>query len=354
VELTNSKRMLYSASHVSSKLTDDERRAFEGNTVGALAKVNVLRALDLGRENHALIGEQIGRLSTGLQRQMNQVLAASTRLTAEPTAHLQIAQSIASVPDSTILAFARIVSTISPAQNDLHLLSDLYEMQIKISPVGRLYLERLEMFPVGVEKGELVFTVPMAPGESTTISHKEWSVSSRGYEDVVQDFFESYSEQGVTEKTDSSTAAETDVRRSNTLNFGATLSGSYGPVSLTTTFGLTSAKDERESVKNSMQRNLEVTQKSSARVRHEHKVSLKRESKQGMDSSSFKTIINSSSDAVRIDYFKMMRKWRTDLYRYGMRMTYDICVPTPGSGFGRAGDGSRSSMPYCAHLWSSA
>jgi hypothetical protein len=26
----------------------------------------------------------------------------------------------------------------------------------------------------------------------------------------------------------------------------------------------------------------------------------------------------------------MMRKWRTDLYRYGLRMTYDITIPTPG------------------------
>jgi len=330
MKLTNSKRMLYSASHLSSKLTEEERRAIDGKPAGAIRKVNLLRALNLNQDGHAQLADQIGQVAPGIQKQMRQLLTASTRLAADPVSHLQIAKAVAVIPDSTVLAFARIASSISTGDDHLHLLSDLYEMQTKVSPVGRLYLERIEMFPAGVERGEMVFTVPMAPGESTTISHKEWSTSSRGYEDVVQDSFEGYSERGVTEKTDSSTAAESEVHQSNTLNFGATLSGSYGPVSLTTNVGLTKASDERQSVKASMQRNQEITEKSSARVRQEHKVSIKIETKQGMDQTSYKTITNPSTDAVRIDYYKMMRKWRTDLYRYGLRMTYDICIPTPG------------------------
>jgi hypothetical protein len=234
------------------------------------------------------------------------------------------------VSSDIVSTFAKLTQSLAPDVGHLSLLNDLYDLQSRVSPIGRLYLERIEMFPIGVERGEMVFTVPMAPGESTTISHKEWSTSSRGYEDVVQDSFENYSEKGVTEKTDASTASESEVHQSNTLNFGATLSGSYGPVSLTTTLGVGSASDERSTVKTSMQRNREVTEKSSARVRQEHKVSIKIESKQGMDQTSFKTITNPSADAVRIDYYKMMRKWRTDLYRYGLRMTYDITVPSPG------------------------
>jgi hypothetical protein len=34
--------------------------------------------------------------------------------------------------------------------------------------------------------------------------------------------------------------------------------------------------------------------------------------------------------AMRVDYYRMMRKWRTDLFRYGLRLTYDIAIPTPG------------------------
>lgn len=330
MELTNSKRLLYSASYVTSKLTEEEQRRLNGKGSGALKKVNLLRALNVGREAYGRIGEQIRLEAPALRDDLERLLGASRRLAQEPSAQLAVAQIVAPIPDLAVVEFARIASATAPAAARLGFLSDVYQLQMKVFPIGELYLERLEMFPVGVEKGELIFTVPMAPGESTTISHKEWSVSTRGYEDIVQDFFESYSERGVTEKTDTASSTESDVRRSNTLNFGATLSGSYGPVSLTTTLGLSTSKEDREAVKSSMQRNREVTEKSSARVRQEHKVSMKIETKQGLDATSFKTITNDSTDAVRLDYYKMMRKWRTDLYRYGLRMTYDITIPTPG------------------------
>jgi hypothetical protein len=34
---------------------------------------------------------------------------------------------------------------------------------------------------------------------------------------------------------------------------------------------------------------------------------------------------------MRIDYFKRVRKWQTDLYRYGVRLTYDVVLPDPGA-----------------------
>jgi hypothetical protein len=33
---------------------------------------------------------------------------------------------------------------------------------------------------------------------------------------------------------------------------------------------------------------------------------------------------------MRIDYFKRVRKWQSDLYRYGVRLTYDVVLPDPG------------------------
>ena len=131
------------------------------------------------------------------------------------------------------------------------------------------------MYPAGVQKGELVFTVPMAPHETVTISHKEWSTSTREFEEIVQDFFESYSERGVAEKTDASMSSENEAKHSSAINFGASLSGGYGGVTLTTTLGLATTKEERQSVKQSLQKNREVTEKASARTRKEHKVSMK-------------------------------------------------------------------------------
>src|SRR5262249_50160015 len=31
------------------------------------------------------------------------------------------------------------------------------------------------------------------------------------------------------------------------------------------------------------------------------------------------------------DYFSIMRKWHVGLYRYGLRLTYDIAIPEPGA-----------------------
>jgi len=32
-----------------------------------------------------------------------------------------------------------------------------------------------------------------------------------------------------------------------------------------------------------------------------------------------------------VDYFKRVRKWQSDLYRYGVRLTYDVVLPDPGA-----------------------
>jgi hypothetical protein len=34
---------------------------------------------------------------------------------------------------------------------------------------------------------------------------------------------------------------------------------------------------------------------------------------------------------MRIDYFSIMRKWHVGLYRYGLRLTYDLAIPEPGA-----------------------
>jgi hypothetical protein len=101
-------------------------------------------------------------------------------------------------------------------------------------------------------------------------------------------------------------------------------------VSLTTTLGLNNSNETHDSLSSSMHQIKEVTEKASARARQEHKVSVKLESTKGTEDKSFRTIANPGANARRIDYYKMMRKWKTDLFRYGLRMTYDLSIPTPG------------------------
>lgn len=324
--LTSSKRLLFTANYVTTVLTEADHKSMAGKPQRAMQNLNFVRALGVLPADVPALRSKTARAPKGSQADLGRVLDIAAHMAEHPALHLTHAAALASVSPELLLKFA---SMLPPARVP-EILVDAFQYQLKIHPVGRLYLERLEMYPVGVERGEMVFTLPMAPGETVAVSHKEWSTSAREFEQIVQDSFETYSEQGVAEKTDVSMSTENQAKHGNTLNFGATLSGGYGPVSLTTTLGLTNTSEQQQSVKQSTQRNSEVTHKASARARQEHKVSLKLETRTGVEDTNFKSITNPSPSAVRIDYYRMMRKWQTDLYRYGLRLTYDLTIPTPG------------------------
>lgn len=208
-----------------------------------------------------------------------------------------------------------------------------FQTRMTVEPVGNLHLERIEMYPVGVERGELVHSLPLAPGETVNISHKEWSVTEREFEDLVQDSFEGYSEQGVAEKTDIAMSNDSQSQHATALNVGASLSASYSSVTLSTSFGYNATTNDTRSRKDSRNHSMEITKKASGRTKKDHKVTFKVTSVAGSEDQSVRVISNASpTDSMRIDYFQLARKWKIDLLRYGLRMTYDIVIPNPGAG----------------------
>lgn len=208
-----------------------------------------------------------------------------------------------------------------------------FQSRMEIEPIGNLHLERIEMYPAGIERGELIHSVPMAPSETVNISHKEWSVTESEFEDIVDDYFEGYSETGVAEKNDMSMSNDSQTKHSTALNLGASLSASYASVTLSTNFGYNATSDDEQSRKDSRNHSIDITKKASARTKKEHKVTFKVTSVTGSEDESVRVISNpSDQDAMRIDYFQLARKWKVDLLRYGLRMTYDIVIPNPGSG----------------------
>ena len=208
-----------------------------------------------------------------------------------------------------------------------------FQSRMAIEPVGNLHLERVEMYPAGVERGELVHSIPLAPGETVNISHKEWSITEKEFEDIVNDYFEGYSEQGVAEKSDIAMSNESQSQHATALNLGASLSASYGSVTLSTNFGYNATSNDSQSRKDSRNHSMEITKKASARTKKDHKVTFKVTSVVGSEDQSVRVISNPSpTESMRIDYFQLARKWKLDLLRYGLRMTYDIVIPNPGSG----------------------
>lgn len=212
-----------------------------------------------------------------------------------------------------------------------------FEYRAPITPVGQIHLERLEMTPVGVEHGELVHSVPLTPKETVNVTHREWSVTSQTFENLTQDAFEGFSEQGVTEKTDLSQASDVESKHSSSLDVNGSVSATYngGAYSVTANaaFDYGSKEDQQQSEKRSVAHSMAVTRNASARTKKEHKTSFRVSSVAGAEDLAVQVITNpSDTEAMRVDYYQLLRKWRVDLIRYGLRMTYDIAIPNPGYG----------------------
>ncbi|MFC5828279.1 hypothetical protein [Nonomuraea insulae] len=203
-------------------------------------------------------------------------------------------------------------------------------------PIGMLNLERIEMVPIGVQRGELVSTIPLAPGEETAVTHKEWSVTSKEFTTIVTDALEEVSETGVTDNTDLSQSTASQSQHSNQFNITGTVQGGIPIISGSSTSGFTSQGSTSESANESIKHAHATTQKASSRSRREHKVSISTTTVTGESETSTRVLKNTQKDPIRIDYFSLMRKWRVRLYRYGLRLTYDLVVPEPGAAMRRA------------------
>ena len=207
-----------------------------------------------------------------------------------------------------------------------------FDEEMDVEPIGRLHLERIEMTPVGIQRGELVSSIPLAPQETVNLSHREWSLTEEQFESIIVDSLEGFSERGVTEKTDAAQSYQTEQSRSTALNLGAAVSASGMGVTMSASTSYASTSNEARSQEDSRNQSMQSTRKASSRVRKDHKTSFRVTSSSGSEATTDRVITNpSDTQSMRIDYFQMMRKWKVDLYRFGLRMTYDVVIPNPGA-----------------------
>ena len=121
-------------------------------------------------------------------------------------------------------------------------------------------------------------------------------------------------------------------QHSSGLNMSASASGGFGPVSISTSFGYNVADSFNRSEQTSRNESSELTRKASARTTQEHKTSFRVASAAGTENQAVQRITNAFTHrSSRADYYQLLRRWRIDLYRYGVRLTYDITIPEPGS-----------------------
>lgn len=205
--------------------------------------------------------------------------------------------------------------------------------QRPLEPIGLLHLERLEMTPLDVQRGELVYSLPLAPHEKVTLAHREWTTREDEYQQYIQDYQENFSQQGVAQSDDIAMATATQSAHSNELSMGSqpttTTPATLTPAVPSTIVG--STVDDQTSQQTSRNQTRTVTATASARTIKDQKISFTVTTVSGVEDFTAQTFENPHNDyALRIDYYRRMRSWRSDLYRYGVRMTYDVVLPDPG------------------------
>jgi hypothetical protein len=100
-----------------------------------------------------------------------------------------------------------------------------FDFNVGATPVGILNLERVEMAPAGIERGELIATIPLAPLEETAVTAIQWLVISREFTSIVTDSLENYSETGVTDNTELAQSTTSQLQHSNQFNITGTVKG---------------------------------------------------------------------------------------------------------------------------------
>ncbi|WP_405577679.1 type II secretion system protein GspG [Streptomyces sp. NBC_01092] len=367
--LTNSTRAILKATYTqpvpSAVPAEPGVRTGPGSAMSVFAKLNFMRSLRLTRPEIEAMAQRLPGEHAELSEALETI--APSLVDRGPAAVASTARLYGGIDPRTLAALGRVVAdlrepkstaadpaadsratdagppstapapfaTEQPDASDVGLLVDRFIEEAGIQPVGWLHLERIEMQPVGLERGELVSTIPMAPGETARVSHKEWSTQSEELSRIVTDELETYAEKGVAEKTDVAMSTANESKRDTNLNFGVTASGSYGTVSVTSTLNYGVSTSDHESRQASTKHATEITSKASSRSRKEHKVSFRTETRRGEEDEAARVITNNTTRVMRIDYYRIMRKWRVDLMRYGLRMTYDLVVPDPGGALRR-------------------
>lgn len=202
---------------------------------------------------------------------------------------------------------------------------------MKVEPMGYLHLERLQFTPLGYERGELVYSLPMLPGEIVRLTHREWSRTENEYSKLVATESETASEETISEKSELTQSSNTQQQHSSAYNASVSTGYSGYGFNISASFGYSCNNSEASSKQFATKQAQDITKKASSRAKKDSKITFKVTTTYEFEDLSFREIKNELGRPVRYDFYRLMKKWRIDLYRYDVRMTYDIVIPEPSN-----------------------
>ncbi|MBS1791752.1 MAG: hypothetical protein JST85_28850 [Acidobacteria bacterium] len=235
-------------------------------------------------------------------------------------------------PDENVLEITDMALLAGVKELDTARRKDIGAMvkELAIEPVGVLYLERLDFTPVGNVRGELVYTLPLTPGEKTTVSHTEWSHTAEEYVSEVEEEFEQQMEKEVSESTELTESSKSETEVSHKASAELKVGMESGSWTFEASGGYDYENCKNNAVESAMKRDREMTHKASSRSKEQHKLTFSISRERRVEDAQVREIANTSDQPVRWDFYRLMKKWQIDLYHIGERLTYEVMVPEPG------------------------
>ncbi|MEN3369061.1 MAG: hypothetical protein V7609_1204 [Verrucomicrobiota bacterium] len=290
---------------------------------GALQSVFFQQAT--GKKTGGMVGSGVGA-EIRWQDVMSQLPALLTNL---QTLNPKVDQT-ALAPDALAAIFGNLeirTGQIEVRRTRLLRLADLMHAE----PIGFLRVERLLFTPVGYALGDLMYSLPMLPGETVRLTHREFARTETEIIKLVTTSLETATQDTLSETSELAQSTGTQRQYSSAFSASATASGGFGPVNVSASaqFGINNSESVAQQT--SIKRSREITREASSRAKQEHKISFRVSTQYEVEDNSFRELRNMSERAIRWDFHRLMKKWRVQLFRTDARMTYDLVIPEPGS-----------------------
>jgi hypothetical protein len=313
LEMTHSRSKLRSATARSKETVVEEPKLVAEPKMISLPKAKIL-----------------GRMWRNEERRESAKFLGSFLFTSEKMSHkfseMGMAASQADMLDFVIVDQPLIIEAVL---TKYEIIKRMIE-ELSIEPVGYLYLERLDFTPIGYVKGELVYSLPLTPGEKITVSHKEWSNTTEEYVKEVEMAYEEEREKSLSENTELTESSKSEKQFEQKVEASVEASYNAAPWSIVTKGGYSAKWNEAKATERSSKRSQEITSKAASRSKKEHKMSFRVAREVHVEDEQVRVIENKSDKPVRWDFHRLMKKWKIELYHIPeLRLTYDIVVPEP-------------------------
>ena len=145
---------------------------------------------------------------------------------------------------------------------------------------------------MGYERGELVYSLPMLPGETVRLTHREWSRTETEYSKLVSTEIETAAEEAISEKSEITQSSNTQQQHSSAYNASVNAGYSGAGFNISSSFGYNCNNSESSSRQSASKRAQDITKKASSRAKKDSKITFKVTTAYELEEQSYREIKN--------------------------------------------------------------